>query len=155
MELGFFLMTFTYNALQPCDFGAFEPLAQLWKQQVMLTSQALFAIRKDHILVYYHAAQTTSLSTTTIQLTFQKTGIWPLDHNAISLSDFKPSKNTTTQAAQPLLACPPSILVPTPTPTPSASALVATTSHNDADILKTILTNELVVVEEQEEEPME
>ena len=145
------LPSHTTHALQPCDVGAFGPLAQSWKREVTLASQLLLAIRKDNLLVHYHAARTTALSTTTIQSAFRKTGIWPLDRNAIPLSAFEPLKNTTTQAAQPLPPRLPSILVPTPTPTPSPSAVGATTHHHNAEILETALTKEFP----EEEEPME
>ena len=86
-----------------------------------LASQSLIAIRKDNLLVYYHAARVTALKTTIIQSAFQKTRIWPLDRHAIPLSAIEPSKTTTTQAVQPLPAHLPSILVLTPTPTPIPS----------------------------------
>ena len=51
--------------------------------------------------------------------------------NVIPPSAFEPSKNTTTQATQPLPAILPSILVPTPnsTPTPLTSAAASTALH--------------------------
>jgi hypothetical protein len=61
-------------------------------------------IMKDNLLFYYHKAQTVALKPTTIKSAFRKTGIHPFDHSAIPLSTFKPAKNTTTQAAQPLPA---------------------------------------------------
>lgn len=108
----------TTHALQPCDVGAFGPLAQSWKRVVVLASQSLISIRKDNVLYYYHTARSEALKPLTIQSAFRKTGIWPVDCHAIPLSAFEPSKNTTTQAAQPLPAHLPSILVPTPTQTP-------------------------------------
>ena len=150
------LPSHTTHALQPCDVGAFGPLAQSWKREVTLASQSLIAIRKDNLLVYYHAARITALKTTTIQSAFRKTGIWPLDRHAIPLSAFEPSKTTTTQAAQPLPAHLPSILVPvpTPTPTPTPSAAATTTLRHDALMLETTPVEELSD-DEEEEEPME
>jgi hypothetical protein len=73
------LPSHTTHALQPCDVGAFGPLAQSWKREVTLASQSLIAIRKDNLLAYYHAARVlTALKTTTIQSAFRKTGIWPI-----------------------------------------------------------------------------
>ena len=143
----------TTHALQPCDIGAFGPLAQLWKHKVTLASQSLIAIRKDNLLTYYHTACIASLKTTTIQSAFRKAGIWPLDCHTIPPSAFKPpSKNTTTQAAQPLPAHLPSILVLTPTPTPTPSAAAMSTLHNDADTLDMTLVEELL---DDGKEPME
>jgi hypothetical protein len=51
------LPSHTTHALQPCDVGAFGPLAQSWKREVTLASQSLIAIRKDNLLAYYHTAR--------------------------------------------------------------------------------------------------
>ena len=129
------------HALQPCDMGAFGPLAQLWKHVVTLASQSLIAMAKANFLAYYQTAQSEAFKQATIQSAFHKTGIWPLDHHAIPQSAFEPSKNMTTQAVQPLPAQLPSILspiptptptpIPTPTPTPIASAATANTLECD------------------------
>lgn len=101
-----------------------------------------------------------ALNATTIQSAFRKTGIWPLDRDAIPLSAFEPSKTTTTQAAQPLPARLPSILVPTPTPTPiptptpSVAAITTALGHN-ADSDSDTLTQEHAEESDEEEEPME
>jgi hypothetical protein len=127
------LPSHTTHALQPCDVGAFGPLTQSWKCEVTLASQSLIAIRKDNLLAHYHTVRIEALKITTIQSAFRRTGIWPLNCDAIPLSAFEPLKNTTTQAAQPLPAHLPSILVLTPTPTPTPSAVTAITLHHDAD----------------------
>src|SRR5271155_1427231 len=146
------LPSHTTHALQPCNVGAFGPLAQSWKRLITLASQSLIAIRKDNLLTYYHSARTEALKLSTIQSAFRKTGIWPLNRHAIPPSAFEPSKNTTTQAAQPLPATLPSILVPTPnqtpTPTPTTSTATATALHHDADI-------PVEGSSDDEEEPME
>jgi hypothetical protein len=151
------LPSHTTHALQPCDVGAFGPLAQSWKRVVTLASQSLTAIRKENLLSHYHTARVEALKSTTIQSAFRKTGIWPLNRDAIPLSAFEPSKNTTTHAAQPLPAHLPSILVPTPTqtpsptpaPSPTPSATTVTALRHDADI------PEEASVPDEEEEPME
>jgi DDE superfamily endonuclease len=112
------LPSHTTHAFQPCDVSTFGPLAQSWKQVVTLASQSLIAIKKDNLLVHYHTAHVEALKPTTIQSAFRKTGIWPVNRDVIPQTAFEPSKNTTTQAAQPLPAHLPSILVPTPTPMP-------------------------------------
>jgi hypothetical protein len=149
------LPSHTTHALQPCDVGAFGPLAQSWKRVVTLASQSLIAIKKDNLLFYYHAARIESLKTTTIQSAFRKTGIWPLNRDAIPISAFEPSKNTTTQAAQPLPARLPSVLAPTPTqtpiPTPTPSATTTAVLHHDAEILSEASADDLP----DEEEPVQ
>jgi hypothetical protein len=99
---------------------------------VTTASQSLIAITKENLLGYYHTARTEALKPSTVQSAFRKTGIWPLDCQAILLSAFEPSKNMTVQAAQPLPAQLPSVLSPTPTPTPSAAA--ANALEHDVDI---------------------
>jgi hypothetical protein len=123
---------------------------------VTLTSQSLIAIQKDNLLTHYHTAHIGTLNATTIQSAFQKMGIWPLDHHAIPLLAFEPSKSTTTQAAQPLPAHLPSILVPTPTPTPiptpTPSAATTTALCHDVDMPALAPVEELP---DEQEEPME
>jgi hypothetical protein len=136
------LPSHTTHALQPCNIGAFGPLAQSWKRVVTLASQSLISIQKDNLLTHYHTARVGTLNATTIQSAFQKMGIWPLDCHAIPLLAFEPSKSTTTQAAQPLPAHLPSILIPTPTPTPiptpiptpAPSAAMTTALCHDVDM---------------------
>ena len=132
------------HALQPCDVSVFGPLAQAWKHKVTEASQNLVAITKENLLMFYDGAQKTAFKMNTITSSFRKTGIWPLDHDAIPLDAFEPVKNTTTLAAQPLPAQLPTILTPTPTPTPTASFVTATALdpdvngplelHNDAPV---------------------
>ena len=150
------LPSHTTHALQPCDVGAFGPLTQSWKQVVTIASQSLIAIRKDNLLQHYHNACIMALKPTTIQSAFRKTGIWPLNHHAIPLSAFEPAKNTTTQAAQPLPAHLPSLLVPTPTPTPipTPTPSVAATAalHSDAE---TPAQGPVELLPDKEDEPMQ
>jgi len=122
------LPSHTTHALQPCDVSVFGPLAHAWKSQVTQASQNNIAITKNNLLLYYHKAQAVALKPTTIKSAFRKTGIYPFDRNAIPLSAFKPAKNTTTQAAQPLPAQLPSILVPTPPATSAATTLTPNTT---------------------------
>ncbi|KAF8223009.1 hypothetical protein L208DRAFT_1064392, partial [Tricholoma matsutake] len=73
------LPSHTTHALQPCDVGVFGPLARAWKSQVTQASQENIPITKSNLLQYYHTARTTALKPATIQSTFRKTGIYPLD----------------------------------------------------------------------------
>jgi len=120
---------------------------------VTLASQSLIAIRKDNLLVHYHTARSSAFKPTTIQSAFRKTGIWPLDRHVIPLSSFELSKNTTIQAAQPLPAHLPSILIPTPIQTPTPSVAEVTTLHRDAE--ENLETAPVVSDSEEAEEPME
>ena len=122
------LPSHTTHALQPCDVGVFGPLARAWKSCVTRASQENIPITKSNLLRYYHEARSTALKATTIQSAFRKTGIHPLDRNAVLLSAFEPAKNTTTQAAQPLPAELSLLLVPTPAPSPAVSAAPAAPS---------------------------
>jgi hypothetical protein len=150
------LPSHTTHALQPCEVGAFGPLALSWKHEVTLTSQSLIAIRKDNLIAHYHTARIQAFKTTTIQSAFRKTGIWTLDCHAIPLSAFEPSKNMTMQSVQPLPAHLPSILVPTPThipiPTPTPSAAMEAALCPDVNILGEALVEELL---DEDKEPME
>ncbi len=127
------LPSHTIHTLQPCDVGTFGPLSQSWKQVVTLASHSLTMIKKENLLTHYHATHTEALKPATIQSAFQKTGIWPLNHQAIPVSAFKPSKNTMTQAAQPLPIHLPSILVPTPIQTPTPSPTPSIASFHDTN----------------------
>ena len=100
----------TTHALQPCDVGVFGPLAQAWKSEVTEASRNLIAITKENLLTFYDKARRTALKTNTIISSFRKTGIWPLNRDAIPPEAFEPAKNTTTLAAQPLPARLPSLL---------------------------------------------
>jgi hypothetical protein len=148
------LPSHTTYVLQPCNVGAFEPLAQSWKRLVTLASQSLIANKKDNLLLHYHTACIEALKPTTIQSAFCKTGIWPVNCDAIPLSAFEPSKNTTMQAAQPLPAHLPSILTPTPIPTPILTPIPSATTTTlpcNTDILAETTTEESL---DKEEEPM-
>ena len=118
------LPSHTTHALQPCDVGVFGPLTHAWKSQVTQASQDNVPITKYNLLRYYHNARSIALKPSTIQSAFRKTGIYPLNRNAIPESAFEPAKNTTTEAAQPLPAQLPPSLVPTPNPSPAVSAAV-------------------------------
>src|SRR6516164_9277073 len=134
------LPSHTTHALQPCDVGVFGPLSHSWKSQVTQASQNNIAITKHNLLLYYHKARMVALKDTTIKSAFRKMGIYPFNRDVIPLSAFEPAKNTTTQAAQPLPAQLPSILIPTPDPSPVASAATTWTqdtcsvSHEVSDI---------------------
>jgi hypothetical protein len=123
------LPSHTTHALQPCDVGVFGPLAQAWKHKVTEASQNLVAITKMNLLAFYDEARKVAFKTTTIASSFRKTGIWPLNRDAVPLEAFEPAKNTTTLAAQPLPAHLPTILTPTPNLTPTTSFVMATTPN--------------------------
>ena len=131
------LLSHTTHALQPCDVSIFGPLACAWKSQVTQASQANIPIIKANLLLYYHKAQSIALKPSTIQSAFQKTGICPFDRNMIPLSAFKPGKNTTTLAAQPLQTQLPLLLIPMLTPSPITSARGTLTLNNNTPAIFT------------------
>ncbi|EPQ50600.1 hypothetical protein GLOTRDRAFT_19277, partial [Gloeophyllum trabeum ATCC 11539] len=83
----------------PCDVGVLGPLASCWKAEVNAASANMIPIDKHNLLVYYHAARQRALKPTTIRSAFTKTGIWPLNPDAIPRSAIEPSLLTTTKAA--------------------------------------------------------
>lgn len=106
------LPSHTTHALQPCDVGVFGPLASAWKAEVAKASREFTPITKDNFLVHYHNARTKAMKQTTVAAAFAKTGIWPLNQDAIDPALFAPAQNTSTQPSQPIPAQLPSILVP-------------------------------------------
>jgi hypothetical protein len=105
----------TTHVLQPCDVGAFGPLASAWKSEVLEASRQNDPITKNNLLKRYANARSRAMKPNTIINSFRKTGIWPLDRTAIPSEAFAPSLNTTTEAAPPLPVQLPSILTPIPT----------------------------------------
>jgi hypothetical protein len=106
------LPSHTTHALQPCDVACFGPLASAWKSEVNSASADFVEITKRNLLVFYTKARERALKKSTIISAFAKTGIWPFDRHALNPSVFEPSKNTTTEPAQPMPAKLPTLLVP-------------------------------------------
>ena len=106
------LPSHTTHALQPCDVGVFGPLSTCWKSLVNKLTRSYVRVDKTNFILYYSQARSDSLKLSTIKAAFAKTGIWPLNPDAINKTLFEPSKHTTTQAAQPLPAQFPTFLLP-------------------------------------------
>ena len=106
------LPSHTTHALQPCDVACFGPLASVWKAEVNSASAAYVEITKRNLLEFYAKARERALKQSTIISAFAKTGIWPFNHHALDLSVFEPSKNTLTEAAQPLPSTLLTLLIP-------------------------------------------
>ena len=100
------------HALQPCNVACFGPLASAWKSEVNAALADYVEITKRNLLQFYPKAKERSLKKGTIISTFVKTGIWPFNHHILDPSVFKPSKNTTTEPAQPLPTRLPTLLIP-------------------------------------------
>ena len=94
-------------------------LIKSWKAQVNQAARKYIPITKYNLLEQYLAARECALKSETIHSAFKKTGIWPINCNALDPHVFDPSLNTTTQAAQPL---------PTTLPSPELVTITATTS---------------------------
>ena len=106
------LPSHTTHALQPCDVACFGPLASAWKSEVNSASADYVEITKQNLLVFYAKARERALKKRTIISAFAKTGIWPFNRHILEPSAFEPSKNTTTEPAQPLPTRLPTLLIP-------------------------------------------
>lgn len=104
------LVAHTTHCCQPCDVGAFGPLASAWKAEVMRLSRTFSKVTKYNLLELYANARRTAFSPLTIQTSFRTTGIWPFNRNAIKDVAFEPAKNTSTRSAQPIPASLPPML---------------------------------------------
>jgi hypothetical protein len=100
----FCLIPHTIHRCQPCDVGVFGPLNSTWKAQVNTTSQKCVWIRKNNLLLYYHAAQQQAFTKKTIKAAFCKMGIHPFNPSVIKDKAYAPALNSTTTAAQPVPA---------------------------------------------------
>lgn len=129
------LPSHTTHRLQPCDVGVFGPLASCWKAVVNANSTQYVAIRKNNLLQYYATAREKAFSPKTIQAAFRKTGIWPLNPEAIEASAFSPALNTTTKPALPLVTEAPAPVVKLameiPPPLPYATTRDAILAENE------------------------
>ena len=139
------LPSHTTHRLQPCDVGVFGPLESCWKSIVNMNSSQYVAIRKNNLLQYYSIARDKAFSPSTIQAAFRKTGIWPLNLEAIEESAFAPALNTTTKPGLPLaiedLALPAPTIGPAtqvPPPLPFAASRDAILAQNE--VLRKLLS---------------
>jgi hypothetical protein len=120
------LPSHTTHALQPCDVACFGPLASAWKSEINAASAEYLEITKRNLLEFYTKARERALKKSTIVSAFAKTGIWPLNRHVLDPSTFEPSKNTSTEPAQPLPARLPTLLVPIQVqPNPNLARLTA------------------------------
>jgi hypothetical protein len=94
----------TTHKLQPCDVGVFGPLASSWKAEVNTAAGKYVTIRKNNLLKHYAAARSRAFKPTTVAAAFRKTGIWPINPNALPDIAYAPALNTTTQSALPIAA---------------------------------------------------
>ncbi|KAF8958402.1 hypothetical protein BDZ97DRAFT_1762169 [Flammula alnicola] len=77
-------------------------LSTSWKTLVNCLTHDGIPITKLNFLKHYHMARHKAFKPSTIISAFAKSGIWPLNLNAIPLEAYEPAKNTTTQAAMPI-----------------------------------------------------
>ena len=96
------LPSHTTHVLQPCDVGVFGPLSSSWKSEVNKLTRAGIPVTKFNLLEHYAHARERAFKPETIQSAFRKTGIEPLDRDALDPIVFEPALNTTTKSAQPL-----------------------------------------------------
>lgn len=96
------LPSHTTHRLQPCDVAVFSPLAAAYKKVVSDASLAGARISKRTLPSLYAKARVEAFKPSTIQTSFKKAGIWPLNRDAIEDEAYTPSKNTTCEAAMPI-----------------------------------------------------
>ncbi|KAF9220292.1 hypothetical protein BS17DRAFT_715149, partial [Gyrodon lividus] len=87
------LPSHTTHVLQPLDVGISISL----EKEVNEASQQFIAIKKNNLLAYYKLAHDKAMLPTTIQSTFAKTRIHPLNPDVIPENAYAPALNTTTQ----------------------------------------------------------
>jgi hypothetical protein len=92
----------TTHALQPCDVGVFGPLAKAWSKEVQECFNNGIIINKFNLIEVYARARRASFKVATIQMAFQKTGIWPPNYEATLKSDNELWKATTTESVLPI-----------------------------------------------------
>ena len=121
------LPSHTTHVLQPLDVGIFGPLASAWKKQVNKASWQFIGIKKNNLLVYYKQACDKAILPATIQSAFAKTGIYPLNPDAIPENAYEPALNTTVQPASQVSSALPSFLtlVPVDKSTATTASLAA------------------------------
>lgn len=91
-------------------------MASTWKAEVTAMSAKGIPIRKSNFIECYARARAKAFSQETILSAWRKTGISPLDINAIPKSAFAPALNTTTKPALPVGVELPSLLERVPSP---------------------------------------
>lgn len=146
------LVAHTTHRCQPCDVGVFGPLAASWKSEVMMVARKSQKITKYNLLKHYTNARSKAFTASTIQASFRKTGIWPVDRTVparlpsllepidpalpsdTTLSDIptRPNSPTSSPAGPSSLAG--SSSTPSAAPAiPSASAALATPQYRLAN----------------------
>jgi len=129
------LPSHTTHVLQPCDVGVFGPLASCWKSIVNKAAGGYVPITKTNVIAHYSEARDKAFKPDTIKNAFRKTGIWPMDRNALDPIVYEPSKNTTTQAAQPLPADLTTLVVPIEIVTEPPAVETSATTDSSTPIL--------------------
>jgi hypothetical protein len=106
----------TTHALQPCDIGVFSPLASHWAAEVEKAFDSGEGVSRQTFLKVYHRARDQAITPQTIQASWHKAGIHPLNYDEIMASAYLPATNTSINSTLSNL----SLFHPTPT-APSAS----------------------------------
>ncbi|KAL5501527.1 hypothetical protein ACEPAH_8787 [Sanghuangporus vaninii] len=117
----------TTHELQPCDVGVFGPLSTHYKTEVSGMAKSHVAISKQNVVSIYSHARAKAFTFKTIQTSFRKCGIYPLNPDAIPDIAFQPALVTTTQSAQP---------IPSETPRFINAVLTASASNDMVDAVE-------------------
>jgi DDE superfamily endonuclease len=95
----FSLPPHTTHKLQPLDVSVFGPFACAWIDRCNnYMEEYMVEIPRDQFVKHYMEVQWQTFKDTMICIAFQKTRIWPINHDAISNADFTPSIHTSSSA---------------------------------------------------------
>ena len=95
----FSLPPHTTHMLQPLDVGVFGPFARAWRERCDdYMEEHLEEIPRDQFVKHYMDVRKNTFKDTTIRAAFQKSGVWPINHDLFQDTDFAPSINTSTVA---------------------------------------------------------
>ena len=95
----FSLPPHTTHKLQPLDVGIFGPFARAWTERCDdYMEEHLEEIPRDQFVKHYMEAQQKAFKATTIRAAFQKSGVWPINHNLFKDADFASSISTSSMA---------------------------------------------------------
>ena len=85
--------------LQPLDVGVLGPFSRAWIERCSdYMEEYLEEIPRDQFVKHYAEVRKQTFKDTTIRSAFRKSGIWPINHDLFSNTDFAASINTSSTA---------------------------------------------------------
>ena len=95
----FSLPPHTTHMLQPLDVGVFGPFARAWSKRCNdYIAEYMQEIPRDQFVKHYMETRQQTFKDTTIRAAFQKSGIWPINHDLFTDVDYAPSISTSSTA---------------------------------------------------------